>query len=285
MSEDVKKYCYNCKENIETIYNDGILCPGCYHPIKPKDDKLGFITFAEDYIKGKAKSEAFSKTYNFAKNFFLSKLASYFLVATVVVSSASTVSNVITTNKNKQYIEKPESIVEPGTINYIEIPTKINEEQRQSSTIVDNNIGPETMQQENEEIIEETNNEVAENVDEEIIESDENNYNISEDKWENFMGNFIIYCSNGNYDPNIFENGPVSGPVVDAFKNSGADIGSITASNGEYVYAYYYYDDGDYSSNDGDTIFGRLVLKEKENTYSIISDESSSITFEDIINE
>lgn len=287
MNEDIKKYCYNCGKDIEDVYKEGILCPECYHPVKTKDDKLGILTYAEDYIKGQAKSKAFSKTYNYARNFFLSKLASYFLVVAVTISSVSTVSNVITTSKNKQYIEEPESVVESENINYVEIPTQIYEEPKQEvESSVENNTST-IANQENTQPVAEQNDTTAVEQNDTVEENNEKpNYIVSENSWDNFMNSYGNYCLNQEYDPAIFENGEVSGPVSAAFaKDDGTDIGTTIVNDGNHIYAYYFYDDGDWSNNDGDVIFGRLELIDKGYTYAVVSDESSSATFEEILGE
>ncbi|MBQ0035378.1 MAG: hypothetical protein KBT35_00495 [Firmicutes bacterium] len=285
MSEDIKKYCYHCGKDIKDACDVGILCSDCAHPVNPKDDKLGFLTYAEDYIVKQAKSKAFSKTYNFAKNFFLSKLASFFLVVSVAVSGVTTVSNVVTTNKNKQYMEEPGSVVESENVNYVEIPAEIYEEPNtQETSTVENNI-PVIDNEENTEAVVEQNDIIVEQND--IVEENggQTRYNVDDDQWNNFMANFISYCTDQEYDSTIFENGEVSGPVSAAFADEDADIGSLVVKDGDHIYAYYYYDDGDWSSSDGDVIFGRLELIDKGDTFAVVSDESSSATFEELLSE
>ena len=275
MSEKIKKYCYNCGKDILEAYKTSKFCPNCRRPLKVKDDKIGFLTYAEDYIKGKAKSTAFSKTYDFAKNFFLSKIASYFLVIAVTVSGVATTNNIVTLNKNKEYVKDPTSIIKEEPITFINIGTAIYENEEIKEEIKE--------EKENKEVVPiETKQEPIK----ETIYEETPKIETSGSKWDNIMNNYSLYADGEEYNPNLFENEPVSGPLAEVINSHNIDLGSSEPmkEDGKIV-VYFYFDDGDWSNNDGDQIFAKLTMVDHGDYYSIVSDEESNKTFEELNHE
>lgn len=284
--DDLIKYCRYCGNELTKNEDGKLTCIDHNLLLRVPNDKYGFLTYIINLLSSKAKGKALNEAYSISKAFFLTKLLSFVVAATVAVSAVTSTISVVNSVKNKELLETgklPEKVEVMKTfdldVEVFESEDDYIQEVNKVEEITDDNV---------EEIVEPVEEIPDENIEEQQIEENiqPNNQVVIEPDYAamneivNYMPVYFDYINDGN-DRDLFLNGSITdGGFYNATKGLPRtefdNFGTLwNAEEPNSVYMYRVKHEG----VEGDEeVFAKIIFEKANGRYYLVADEPYSST-------
>lgn len=282
-TENEIKRCRFCGEPLVEDDKGNLICYEHNVLLRVPNDKFGAFTFFSNLLFDKTKGKVLNEAYRITSTYFITKLLSFVLIASVVVGATTSTIGIVNNTKNKELLETGKVPEKAAVLKTYDVNVSVYENdsnQQEESQIVDE----QKMQTEPVEIIDNT-------IDDEIKSDNIVNQKETEEesipdynslRLHDYGSIYFDYIKDGN-PRDLFINEPITdGPCYNYVKNTSEEDFSISTLWNDDNYLYVYYWSGDNPKGD-EEVFAKLTFEKVGDRYYLVSDEPVSGTFNDFL--
>lgn len=289
MEKQEIKYCRFCGKELQKVDGEYV-CSNNLHTklLKIPNDKIGVFAYLVHNHLDELKDHVLDEVSKLSKTYFLSKLLSYIVVATIAVGAATTTVSVVNKINNDKLLETGELPNEKITINTYDYSLVLEEP---NEIVVENTQGDAEIIEE--EIVEETNEEINEEIENKEVKEDEQLNKTSGWEVDDNLGPrqrifelYHQYLMGYIEDTSFFANGPLTSGSLPSYDKCDDDlIGLVRVEVGDnYLFLSHEIKNLDQLQDD-DVFFGKLTFEIIDGEYKLVSDEPINMTFKQIVDQ